>query len=150
MSISDRFTQWRPKAGLRAILLIAVLVGIVGMHSLAGHCPTPIGGHADDAAMTALAHPGEHSGSHPSDFDAAAPMQQQAGVVDTPAGGDHLGLVAACIAGLVSLAVFLAFAYARGQRGWWRVQRWVRASRPRIRSLVTRPPTLAELSLLRC
>lgn len=147
MSISDRFTQWRPKAGLRAVLLIAVLVG---MHSLAGHCPSPMGGPADDTVMTALAHPGQHSGSHPSDFDAAAPMQQQAGVVSTHAGGGHLGLVGACIAGLVAMALFLAFAHARGQRGWWRVQRWVRASRPRILSLVTRPPTLAELSLLRC
>jgi hypothetical protein len=135
---------------VRAVLLIAVLVGIVGMHSLAGHCPSPMGGHADDAAITALAYQGDHAGSHSSDVDATAPMQQRAGVVDTHAGGDHLGLVGACIAGLVGFALFLAFAHARGQRGWWRVQRWVGASRPRIRSLVTRPPTLAELSLLRC
>ena len=140
----------RPRAPVRAALLAVVVLGIVGMHGLAAHCPpatettsAPHHGvstsphHADDAGQAASSLPASPLG------DVFVGASDHDTVVD-------LCMVGACVTALAGLGWILAMARARANRAWWRAPLLRHLARPRPRPRLLRPPTLAELSLLRC
>ena len=149
----------RPVAWPRAGILTVVLLGILGMHGLAAHCP-PSG---DDLGEVSTVSMGSH-GPDQADVlmlgsvapvatdQVAAPSEHQPerAPAEGSSGLNGMGLVGACIVALVGLGLVLAIARARGHRAWWASPISTRQILTRVRSRLPRPPTLAELSLLRC
>ena len=130
----------------RAAVLTMLLLGILGMHVLAAHC-SPSGGHGTEMAVVS-------AGPLPADHAEPTVMREAGGGGHSRQSPDHgtgdLGMAGICMVALVGLALALAMALVRRSRTLWRVppRVWLRTPRPRSR--LARPPTLAELSLLRC
>jgi hypothetical protein len=139
-----------PVSWLRAALLTLMLLGILGMHGLAAHS-LPTTSHAGETSVVSMGSlQMERGGPTVMGERGSAAGEHRVGSSDPGRGEDHLDMVGICVAVLVGLALALAIAYGRRYRVWWRVSPRARMDEPRLRSRIPRPPTLAELSLLRC
>jgi hypothetical protein len=147
MSWIPATTRGCPWVSLRILMSVsrwsfvaATLLGVVAMHGLGSH-----GVHSVEPADAMM--PMHHSA-------AADRQQQSSGVVDSASGADgHSGSLAlgtGCLAVLLGLG-FAVRAFARSSTHVSRPRSgalafWANPARSQTRS----PPTLAELSILRC
>jgi uncharacterized membrane protein YidH (DUF202 family) len=151
MNLSEPSAQRNLLGWMRAAVLTMLVFGIVGTHGLAAHC-SPSGSHSTEMAVVAasplLADQAERTGMGEPVTGGAGHRGQSP--PDEGTDGHHLGMVGICIVALAGLALALSIALVRRNRTLWRIPRRVWLRTPRPRSRLPRPPTLAELSLLRC
>jgi len=151
MNLSELFAQRNPAGWVRAAVLTMLLFGIVSMHGLAAH-GWPSGSQRTEMPVVS-AGPALADQAQPTMMDdepATGAAGHGAQSSDQGDGDHHVGMVGACIVALVGLALALAVALVRKYRTLWRVPPRLRLKTSRPRSRPPRPPTLAELSLLRC
>lgn len=137
----------RPAAGTGSWLLIAALfVGVLGMHSLSVACVHPGGGNV------AVASPTSPDAIDDSGAPAAPDHAQHASHDPGDNNGASVAAMAICLAVLLTVgSLWLALALRRFVRGW----RVARARVPQTPYLpaTARPrpaPSLFQLSILRC
>ena len=150
MNLCELSAQRNPAGWVRAAVLTMLLFGIVSMHGLAAH-GWRSGSHSTEMAVVS-AGPLLADQAEPTMMDEPATGEagHSAQSPDQGSGDHHLGMVGACIVALVGLALALSMALVRQYRTLWSIppRVWLRTRPPRSR--LPRPPTLAELSLLRC
>lgn len=136
---------------VRGALLMLVVLGVLGMHGLAAHSLSAASHTAQTPPTVAMGSLDmEPSGPTALNERILAAGQHQVGSPGPGGGDDHMAMVGICVAVLTGLALALAMALGRSYRVCWRVSPRAWRREPPLRSRIPRPPTLAELSLLRC
>jgi hypothetical protein len=152
MSSTKKFSRWRPVGWPRVAVLSMVLLGIFGMHVLAAHCP-PDASHVDEISTASLiSHQAEKfSASATTSANAPNSADASGGSAEAQLSLNGVGVVGVCMAALAAVVWGLAFTRFRAHHAWWGIP-MREAMRPLspARSRPPRPPTLAQLSLLRC
>ena len=150
MNLSEFSAQRNPAGWGRAAVLTMVLFGILGMHGLAAHC-CPSGSHGTEMTVVS-AGPLRADKAEPTVMREPAASEAGHRALSSDQGADDhgLGMIGICIVALAGLALTLSIALVRKHRTLWRISPRVWLRTPRPRSRLQRPPTLAELSLLRC
>lgn len=137
---------------LRGGLLALVVLGILGMHGLDIHGP-PQAVHTDATSIaSASSHHADdaNDAGNPTTRAHASPTSDASvSSAERSTAGD-LCKIGVCIAALAGLIWLLAMARGRANRPRWRTPLRTHLALPRLRPHLPRPPTLAELSLLRC
>jgi hypothetical protein len=149
------------RAGLRASALLvpavlAVVLGILGMHGLSTHGATAAGTPLVDTAPAAAS---GHATSHPTDHAAGHPTGPSSGpAADHADQHDHGGAgstVMLCVAMLVAAAATLVTLLVR--RSWPALTRAAQAPcarrshpRPALLRIGTGPPVAWRFSVVRC
>ena len=156
------------RAGLRASALLvpavlAVVLGILGMHGLSTHgatAATAVGAPLVDAAPAAAAedatgHPIDHAAGHPTGHSSVHPTSHSSGHADQHGHGGAESAAMLCVAMLVGAAAAVVTLLVR--RSWPAPTRaaqapWARLSHPRPARLRigTGPPVAWRFSVVRC
>lgn len=142
------------RAGLRASALLvpavlAVVLGILGMHGLSTHGATAA------AAEDATGHPIDHAAGHPTGHSSVHPTSHSSGHADQHGHGGAESAAMLCVAMLVGAAAAVVTLLVR--RSWPAPTRaaqapWARLSHPRPARLRigTGPPVAWRFSVVRC
>jgi hypothetical protein len=131
-------------------LLAIVLLGVLVMHGLASHLVPGVGHGEMGAAIGSLDTPSAVGTSHKDVCQASVCPTER--LVDAGAGGHSTGtvLLTLCLAVLVGVAALLILALIAARH--FALHRWIHIHQPMIpvRQGGPDPPSLHELSLLRC
>lgn len=145
---AHRPTRW---AMVGALVLLAM--GIIGMHGLGLH-EARAAGHA--GSSTPVTSPLAADSSHPAADSASMAASEDPPSRPVPDESGHHGssVLEVCIAALVGLGLLLVLARAAARRSWLTAPLAALAARraafPARARAHDPPPSLAELSLLRC
>ncbi|MFC4377322.1 hypothetical protein ACFO5K_24885 [Nocardia halotolerans] len=134
---------------LRLMLVLAALVGFALMQT--GHCQAGPMMNMSMASPVMAATDSDHASEQSSPAVSTAPAVAMDSAVEQPVDSDRpaapAGIMMACLA--MFLALSAAVALLRRPGSGWRGRRPVTAERSRPRSAPPRPPSLAELCVLR-
>jgi hypothetical protein len=131
-------------------LLAILLLGVLAMHGLASHLVPGVGHGEMGAVIRSLEMPSAVGPSHEDMCEASVCPTERLAAAGAGGQSTGTGLLTLCIAVLVGVATLLILALVAARHS--APHRWVRIHHPMmpIRCGGPDPPSLHELSLLRC